>query len=173
MATTHYLEALDFQKEIVKIHTIFGGRNPHPNWVVGGMPCSINVDDAGAVGAINMTWLNMVSDIIDQSIAFTDQVYLPDLNAIAIVLQGLGLSVVDCPARTSCRTANSRRIANNYTNDSLMLPNGAILNGDLSTVYDVDVRDPEQIQEFVSHSWYQYSDERWPASLGRRDGAEV
>ena len=50
MATTHYLEALEFQKEVVKIHTIFGGRNPHPNWVVGGMPCSINVDDAGAVG---------------------------------------------------------------------------------------------------------------------------
>ena len=49
MATTHYLEALDFQREIVKIHTIFGGRNPHPNWVVGGMPCSINVDEAGAV----------------------------------------------------------------------------------------------------------------------------
>ena len=31
MATTHYLEALDFQKEIVKIQTIFGGKNPHPN----------------------------------------------------------------------------------------------------------------------------------------------
>ena len=75
MAVTHYLEALDFQKEIVKIHTIFGGRNPHPNWVVGGMPCSINVDDAGAVGAVNMAWLNLVSDVIDQTIAFTDQVY--------------------------------------------------------------------------------------------------
>ena len=54
MATTHYLEALDFQKEVVKIHTIFGGRNPHPNWLVGGMPCSINVNDTGAVGAVNM-----------------------------------------------------------------------------------------------------------------------
>ena len=49
--------------------------------------------------------------------------------------------------------------ANNHTNQSLMLPSGAILNGDLSTVYDVDVRDPEQVQEFVAHSWYQYADE--------------
>jgi hydrogenase large subunit len=40
-----------------------------------------------------------------------------------------------------------------------MLPNGAILNGDLSTVYDVDPRDPAQIQEFVTHSWYDYPDE--------------
>jgi len=49
MAVTHYLEALDFQKEIVKIHTIFGGKNPHPNWLVGGVPCPINVDGTGEV----------------------------------------------------------------------------------------------------------------------------
>ena len=61
MAVTHYLEALDFQKEIVKIHTVFGGKNPHPNWLVGGVPCAINVHDTGAVGAINMERLNLVS----------------------------------------------------------------------------------------------------------------
>ena len=44
MAVAHYLEALDFQKEIVKIQTIFGGKNPHPNWLVGGVPCSINLE---------------------------------------------------------------------------------------------------------------------------------
>lgn len=157
MAVTHYLEALDFQKEIVKIHTIFGGRNPHPNWLVGGMPCSINVDDAGAVGAINMTWLNMVSDIINKSITFVDQVYIPDLTAIASFYKdwgfGGGLS-----SKNVMSYGEFPAIANNYTNDSWMLPNGAILNGDLSTVYDVDPRDPEQIQEFISHSWYQYSD---------------
>ena len=58
MATTHYLEALDLQKDIVKVHTIFGGKNPHPNWLVGGVPCPINVDGVGAVGAINMERLN-------------------------------------------------------------------------------------------------------------------
>ena len=79
MAVTHYLEALDFQKEIVKIQTIFGGKNPHPNWLVGGMPCSLNVDGTGAVGAINMTQLNMIGDIINRTIEFIDQVYVPDL----------------------------------------------------------------------------------------------
>jgi hydrogenase large subunit len=49
--------------------------------------------------------------------------------------------------------------ANDYSNDSLMLPGGAIVDGDLSTVHEVDVRDPEQIQEFVTHSWYRYPDE--------------
>ena len=31
LAVAHYLEALDFQREIVKIQTVFGGKNPHPN----------------------------------------------------------------------------------------------------------------------------------------------
>jgi hydrogenase large subunit len=157
MAVTHYLEALDFQKEIVKIHTIFGGRNPHPNWLVGGMPCSINVNETGAVGAVNMAWLNQVSDIINNAITFIDQVYIPDLKAIASFYKdwtfGGGLS-----AKNVMSYGEFPTIANNYTNESWMLPNGAILNGDLSTVYDVDPRDPAQIQEFVAHSWYDYPD---------------
>jgi len=158
MAVAHYLEALDFQKEIVKIHTVFGGKNPHPNWLVGGVPCPINLDGAGAVGAINMERLNMVGSIIDQSIRFTEQVYLPDLLAIAGFykdwLHGGGLSSVnllaygDMPSRP-----------NDHSPDSLMLPRGAIIDGDLSTVHEVDLEDPEQVQEFVSHSWYAYEDE--------------
>ena len=158
MATTHYLEALDFQTEVVKIHTIYGGRNPHPNWVVGGMPCSINVDEAGAVGTVNMTWLNMVKDIIDQTIAFCDQVYVPDLKAIASFYKdwpfGGGLSATNVMSY-----GEFPAYANNHTNASFMMPQGAILNGDLSTVYDVDPRDPDQVQEFVAHSWYEYQDE--------------
>ena len=157
MAVTHYLEALDFQKEIVKIHTIFGGRNPHPNWLVGGMPCSINVNETGAVGAVNMAWLNQVSDIINNAITFVDQVYIPDLKAIASYYKdwgfGGGLS-----GKNVMAYGEFPAIANNYTNESWMMPNGAILDGDLSTVYDVDPRDPAQIQEFVTHSWYQYAD---------------
>jgi len=30
--------------------------------------------------------------------------------------------------------------------------------GDLGNVHDVDLRDPEQIQEFAAHSWYRYPD---------------
>ena len=158
LATTHYLEALDFQKEIVKIHTIFGGRNPHPNWVVGGMPCTIDIDNAGAAGTVSMTWLNMISDIIDQAIAFTDQVYIPDLKAIASFYKdwgyGGGLS-----SKNVLSYGEFPAYANDHSNESLMLPSGAILDGKLDTVHEVDVRDPTQIQEFVSHSWYEYPDE--------------
>ncbi len=159
MAVAHYLEALDFQKEIKKIHAIFGGKNPHPNWLVGGVPCPINVDDVGAAGgAISMERLNQVKQIIEQSIAFTEQVYIPDLIAIAGFYKdwtyggGLAstnvLSYGDIPEH-----------ANDYSTENLTLPRGAIINGDLSTVHDVDLRDPEEIQEQVAHSWYKYDDE--------------
>ena len=37
LAVAHYLEALDWQKDVIRLHTIFGGKNPHPNFLVGGM----------------------------------------------------------------------------------------------------------------------------------------
>ncbi|MCE1184505.1 MAG: nickel-dependent hydrogenase large subunit [Rhodocyclales bacterium] len=158
MAVTHYLEALDFQKEIVKVHTILGGKNPHPNWLVGGVPCAINLEGTGAVGAINMERLNLISAIIDRCIDFIDNVYVPDLKAIAsfykdwtygggISSQAL-LSYGDIPDK-----------ANDYTSSSLLLPRGAIIGGDLTKIHEVDIKDPEQVQEFVAHSWYKYADE--------------
>jgi hydrogenase large subunit len=158
MATTHYLEALDLQKEIVKIHTIFGGKNPHPNWLVGGVPCPINVHSTGAVGAINMERLNLVSSIIDLSKTFIQNVYLPDLVAIGGFykdwLHGGGLS-----SQTVMSYGDIPDRANVWDDDNLLLPRGAITGGDLSVVHDVDVRDPEQVKEYVAHSWYAYGDE--------------
>ena len=158
MAVAHYLEALDFQKEIVKIHTIFGGRNPHPNWIVGGVPCSINVDQVGATGTVHMVWLNMVSEIINQSIEFIDQVYIPDLKAIASFYKDWGYGG-GLAGKNMLSYGDFPTIPNQWDDESLMLPAGAIIDGDLSTVHEVDTRDVEQIQEFVNHSWYSYDDE--------------
>lgn len=159
MAVTHYLEALDFQKEIVKIHTVFGGKNPHPNWLVGGVPSPINVSESGAVGAVNMERLNLVSSIVDQCITFTEQVYIPDLLAIASFykdwLYGGGLS-----SKSVLSYGDIPESANDYSAKNLTLPRGAIINGNLNEVLDVDLRDPNQIKEFVTHSWYKYADEK-------------
>jgi hydrogenase large subunit len=158
MAVTHYLEALDFQKDIMKIRTIFGGKDPHPNWLVGGVPCAINIDGVGAVGAINMERLNLISSIIDRTITFIDQVYIPDLLAIAGFykswLYGGGLS-----GQNLLSYGDIPDEANDYSAANLLMPRGAIINGDLSKVHDVDLSDPEQIQEFVPHSWYKYQDD--------------
>ena len=80
IAVAHYLDALEWQKEIVKIHAVFGGKNPHPNYLVGGVPCSINMNE---VAAINSERLNLVNRLIDQADEFLNQVYIPDLLAVA------------------------------------------------------------------------------------------
>lgn len=156
MAVTHYLEALDFQKEIMTVRTIFGGKDTHPNWLVGGVPCAINMDGAGA--PINMERLNYVRSICERTKKFIKDVYIPDLIAIGGFyknwLYGGGisnqsvLSYGDIPDR-----------ANDYSAANLMMPRGAIINGKLEEVHEVDLRDPNEIQEFVPHSWYSYPDE--------------
>ena len=150
IAVAHYLEALDFQKEIVKIQTIFGGKNPHPNYLVGGMACAI---DPNSDTAINIERLMMIKKIIDDTNTFIDQVYIPDLLAIAGYYKGwlhgggLGnyLSYGDFP---------ETKLDDFKT---LLWPRGVILGKDLSVVIDVDPRDASQVTEEVSHSWYTYS----------------
>ena len=44
MAVSHYLEALEWQRDVVKLHTIFGGKNPHPMFLVGGVPNPIDLN---------------------------------------------------------------------------------------------------------------------------------
>ncbi len=155
MAVTHYLEALDFQKEIMKIRTILGGKDPHPNWLVGGVPCPINIDGVGSVGALNMVSLNQISSIIDASREFVKNVYIPDILAVGQFYKGWlygggfsGTNVLaygDIPDR-----------ANDYSAENLMMPTGAIINGNLKEVHEVDLRNPDEIQEFIPHSWYDY-----------------
>jgi hydrogenase large subunit len=159
MAVAHYLEALDFQKEIVKVQTVLGGKNPHPNWLVGGVPCAINIDGDGATGAgLNMERLNLITSVIDQSVEFIEQVYIPDLLAIAGFykdwLYGGGIS-----GQSLLAYGEFPEYANDYSNKSLALPRGAIINGKLEDVQAVDLKDVNQIQEFVTHSWYKYPDE--------------
>ncbi|MFZ5558990.1 MAG: nickel-dependent hydrogenase large subunit [Pseudomonadota bacterium] len=159
MAVAHYLEALDFQREIVKIQTVFGGKNPHPNWLVGGVPSPINVSHAGAVGAINMEQLNRVQKIIQETITFIDQVYIPDLLAIASFYKDWAQWGGGISSQNMLAYGEFPDIANDDSNKSLLMPRGAILNGNLKEIHPVDLKDPSLIQEYVTHSWYRYPDE--------------
>lgn len=151
LAVAHYLEALEWQKDIVKIHAIFGGKNPHPNYLVGGVPCSFNLDD---VNAINTEKLNLVRSIVTEAMQFVEQVYIPDLLAIASFYKdwaavGGGLSNY---------MAYGDLPTNGYgAPESFKLPRGIILDRDITKVHDVSGRDEEEIKEYISHSWYKYS----------------
>jgi len=151
LAVSHYLDALEWQKEVVKIHTIFGGKNPHPNYLVGGAPCSINPDDAMA---LNAERLAKVGQLIGDAVEFVEQVYIPDLLAVAgfykdwfAIGGGLKnyLSYGDLPT-------------NGYNDPTnFKFPRGAILNRNLNEVFEVKGDDPDQVREYVTHSWYKYN----------------
>lgn len=152
IGVAHYLEALEWQKEIVKVHTIFGGKNPHPNYLVGGVPCSINLDEASS---LNAERLAMVGKLFDDAQAFVEQVYLPDLLAVAGFYKDWGAIGGGLPNYL----AYGDLPTNGYNNpSSFKFPRGAILNRDLSKVHEVDGKDPLQVEEFVSHSWYEYAE---------------
>jgi hydrogenase large subunit len=152
LAVAHYLEMLQWQKELVKIHAIFGGKNPHPNYLVGGVPCSINLDE---VNAINTERLNHVGKLIKDAITVVEQVYLPDVLAIAPFYPdwfstGGGLHNYLAYGDLPTRGYNQP--------DFFKFPRGAILGRKLDEVHEVNARDSEEIKEYVAHSWYRYSD---------------
>jgi hydrogenase large subunit len=151
LAVAHYLDALEWQRDVARLHAIFGGKNPHPNFVVGGVPSPI---DLNSDSAINSKRLSEVQDIINSMKNFVSQAYVPDTLAIAGFYkdwfargEGLGnfLCVGDLPSNGMGDP------------DSYFFPRGIILDRDISTVHDFELDDPNGIQEFISHSWYDYS----------------
>ena len=154
MGVTHYLEALDMQREFVKVHTIFGGKNPHPNYLVGGVPCAINMDGDLAAGApLNMERLEFVRARIQEMVDFCRNVYVPDVIAIGSFykdwLYGGGLG-----AKSVMDYGDYAKVP--YDKSTDQMPGGVILNGNWDEVFEIDPRDPAQVQEFVTHSWYTY-----------------
>lgn len=154
MAVAHYLEALEWQRDVVKLHTIFGGKNPHPNFLVGGVPSPI---DLNSDSAINSARLAQVQNVISQMCAFVDQVYVPDTLAIASFYkdwfkrgEGLGNFLVFGDFPSVMPGTDPKDPA------SWWMRPGAILGRNLNEVQEVDLREASQVQEFISHSWYSY-----------------
>jgi len=150
IGVAHYLDALQWQKEVVKIHAVFGGKNPHPNYLVGGVPCSINTNE---VAAINSDRLNLVSRLIGEADEFVNQVYIPDLLAVASFYKdwakyGGGLHNYLCYGEFPTKGYN--------TPEAFKYARGAVLNRDLSTVLPVNPRDAQEIKEYIASSWYTY-----------------
>jgi hydrogenase large subunit len=100
--------------EVLRDHgrlTIFGGKNPHPNYLVGGEPCSINLDESNA---INAERLACVGKLLEDAWEFIEKVYIPDLLAVASFYKGWG--AIGGAWRTTLHTATCRRT------DMMILP---------------------------------------------------
>ena len=150
MAVAHYLEALSWQKDFIRIHAALGGKNPHPQtFLVGGMSTAIDPNEPFAV--INPERITFLRKLVHEARRFVEQVYVPDVLAVAPFYkewfsrgEGLGnfLSYGDYSS------------GNQKDPSTYLFPRGIIMNRDLTKVLPVD---PAQITESVNHSWYEYS----------------
>ena len=152
VAVAHYLEALEWQRNVVKIHTVFGGKNPHPNYLVGGVPGSINLDEANSINAERLAF---VKKLLDEAKTFINQVYVPDLVMIGGVYKEdwgkIGGGVVNYLSYGDLPTEGYN------TPEGFKMPRGIILNRDLSQVHPIDFNSPDELKEYIYHSWYKYS----------------
>jgi len=147
MAVAHYLEALDWQREFIKMHAILGGKNPHlQSFLVGGMATPV---DPNAQASLNVHSIAAFKDIIARAQQFVSQVYLPDLLAVASFYKdwaGYGSGV------------GNYMVYGEYPLDdepepARFIPSGIIRGRDLSSL---EAFDPSKITEQVKHSWYEY-----------------
>src|SRR5664279_3553843 len=148
MAVAHYLEALDWQRDVIKMHAILGGKNPHlQSFLVGGMATPIDPDRQASLNAGTIAELK---GLAAKARDFVTKVYIPDLLAIASFYKnwaGFGGGV------------GNYLVYGEYPEDdaakpALYLPPGVIRKRDLSKV---EAFDPDKITEQVKHSWYEYA----------------
>jgi [NiFe] hydrogenase large subunit/hydrogenase large subunit len=150
LAVAHYMEALDWQREYIKVHALLGGKNPHPqSYLVGGMSLPV---DPNQPDAVNPSRIAQLRNLATRALQFVRQVYLPDLLLVASFYDqwaslGAGpghyLSYGDFPGDTSGALS------------ALWLPRGVVFNEDLSS--RPQALDPERIREYIAHSWYTYA----------------
>jgi Ni,Fe-hydrogenase I large subunit len=150
LAVAHYIEALDFQKDYIRIHAVLGGKNPHlQTYLVGGMAASMDPNEPGAT--INPERITFLTELASKAQAFVDQVYVPDVLAVASFYRewfGLGEGLGNFLSYGDYPQGGVKDPARFY------LQRGAVFNHDLSKVHPVD---PANVTEYVTHSWYQYA----------------
>lgn len=168
MGVAHYLNVLDLQRDIVVPHVVFGGKNPHPHYVVGGMPCAISMNDMNA--PINTARLQAVDESIAMTADLVNYFYMPDILAIgkAYVQAGMvdggglskrrALSYGDYPDEPYANIKSG-----DYHKKCIVRSNGVVENFSLGVdkatfipLAGADFMDPQYLSEEVGHSWYEY-----------------
>ena len=160
LGVAHYLEALEWQRGIVKVHALLGSKNPHlQTYLVGGIARPVDPDSQNAV---NADAIELMTQAARQAIDFVGKVYIPDLLAIASYYKDWA----DYGSGVGNYMTYGEFPRDNFSNtDNLQLPKGIILGKDLTRIMPVDQR---KIAEYVTHSWYAYGegDQKGKTSVG-------
>ena len=168
MAISHYLEMLDKQKDLVVPHVVFGGKNPHPHYVLGGMPCSISMEDGNA--PINTARLAIVDHSINQARHMMNDYYLPDVLAIGHLYVQKGYTSGGGLAKKRVLAFGmfpeepfSGASNGDFFKNLLVRCNGVVedfasgvMNAKVYDFTEKDLTDADGVAESVEHGWYEY-----------------
>ncbi len=161
----HLIEALDWQRDFMRIHAILGGKDPHPQtFLVGGMALATpwggpsprtnrehpGVPEHNSPDPLSDEGLNLIDSLLAAASTFAEQVLLPDTRLLVAEYGDWGaigpgpgnyLSFGEYPQDDS-------------SGPVLDLPRGQLAGGNLDQVQGID---QGNIGETVIHSWYRAS----------------
>ncbi len=146
MATAHYIEALRLQAKAVRMHAIFGAKNPHlQTLVVGGVTCVKDLTP-DRIAEFLYIW--------KETQAFVKDVYLPDVLAVASFYKDWGAI-----GGTSNFLAWGDLPQTDQEPESLFMPRGVIMKRNLA---GVKMAHQARVTEHVARSWYEGGKDRHP-----------
>ena len=159
LAFAHYIQALEYQRKSVQAVAILGSKSPHiQNLTVGGVANAINLD---SLATLNMDRLFMIKKLMDEVKPFVDQVYLPDVCAIA----GMYADWFNYGAGVTNYLA-SPDLPLDGKNTKFDLVGGYIMDGNISSAHKFDgFRDKvfvDGVTEETKHAWYKGEDPLHP-----------
>ena len=146
MATSHYIEALRLQAKTVKMHAIFGGKNPHLQGLVVGGVTSVRDLTPDRIAQFLYIW--------KETQDFVRNVYIPDLVAVASFYKDWGNI-----GGTTNFLAWGDLPQSDKEPESFFMPRGFIQNRDLK---GMRMAEQEKVAEHVAHGWYEDGSPKHP-----------
>src|SRR5574344_130927 len=141
---SHYLDALELQRDLAKMMAIFGGKNPHPqSFVVGGVTCVQDIKNPARIAEFKQ--------LLKRGRKFIKEAYLPDVYMAGTMygeeaLNGTGGGLGNYMSYGGFNLDDLP-----FYKSKKLFPAGIVKNKDLSKVYEVD---EAKITEDVTHAWY-------------------
>lgn len=178
VGVAHYLKALDLQRDMAKMHAIFGGKNPHPqSIVVGGVTCVQDIKNPARIA--------LYKQLLHEARAFVKRAYMPDVYMAGTMyaaeatdksatykgVGGTGGGLLSYMSYGDFRLDDT-----GFYNSDLLFPAGIVLDGNISKAFDLD---HNKIAEDVTHAWYEgdkalhpYDGETIPKYTGMKKGED-
>lgn len=145
VAVSHYLEALDLQRDAAKMQAIFGGKNPHPqSIVVGGVTCVQDIQNPARIA--------LFKELLMKFRDFIKRAYLPDVYMAGTMYADEALDGTGGGLKNYLSYGDFRLDDTGFYTSALLFPSGIVVGGDISKVIPLD---QGKIAEDVTHSWYE------------------